>query len=332
MSLVIQDLAKSFGPVRALDGISFTVEPGQVFGFLGANGAGKTTAMRIVLDILRADQGKVTWKGLPSTDLPRQTFGYLPEERGLYPRMKVLDQLVFFAGLYGVPRKKAEQEVRTWLARFRVPEYADRRAEQLSKGNQQKVQFIAAIIHDPEVLIMDEPFSGLDPVNVALLKAAFLEMRDRGKTLVFSTHQMDMVEELCDAVAIIDAGRLVASGRTREVKRSTGKQMVRLATDGNPDLPWLAAIPGVAVVRPGRDYTEMEVFGTTDPETILQAALAHGERVTHFEIADPSIEQIFVERVGKSTREDTSLAGLPEGPGAALARGIDRSASEGPRR
>jgi ABC-2 type transport system ATP-binding protein len=233
--------------------------------------------------------------------------------------MKVLDQLVFFAGLYGVPRKAAEKDVRTWLARFRVPEYADRRAEQLSKGNQQKIQFIAAILHDPEVLIMDEPFTGLDPVNVALLKAAFLEMRERGKTLIFSTHQMDMVEELCDAVAIIDAGRLVASGPTREVKRSTGKQVVRLATDGDPDLPWLEALEGVAVVRPGRDYTELEVVGSTDPEVILQAALARGERVTLFEIADPSIEQIFVERVGKSTREDVSLAGIPDAPGAARA-------------
>ena len=172
---------------------------------------------------------------------------------------------------------------------------------------------------------MDEPFTGLDPVNVALLKAAFLEMRDRGKTLIFSTHQMDMVEELCDAVAIIDAGRLVASGPTRDVKRSTGKQVVRLATDGDPDLPWLADIEGVAVVRPGRDYTELEVVGTIDPEVILQAALARGERVTLFEIADPSIEQIFVERVGKSTREEVSLAGVPDAPGAA--RGGDGEAT-----
>jgi ABC-2 type transport system ATP-binding protein len=325
MSLVITDLRKSFGTVRALDGISFAVEPGQVFGFLGANGAGKTTAMRIVLDILRPDSGTATWKGRPSTELPRETFGYLPEERGLYPRMKVLDQLVFFAGLYGVPRRSAEREVRTWLTRFRVPEYADRRAEQLSKGNQQKVQFIAAILHDPDVLIMDEPFTGLDPVNVALLKAAFLEMRDRGKTLVFSTHQMDMVEELCDAIAIIDAGRLVASGATRDVKRSTGKQVVRLATDGDPDLPWLRDIPGVAVVRPGRDYTELEVLGENDPQAILRSALARGDRVTRFEIADPSIEQIFVDRVGRSAREDVSLAGVPDAPGAASANARDEA-------
>jgi ABC-2 type transport system ATP-binding protein len=324
MGLVITDLRKSFGTVKALDGISFSVEPGQVFGFLGANGAGKTTAMRIVLDILHADAGTVTWNGRPSTELPRRTFGYLPEERGLYPRMKVLDQLVFFAYLYGVPRAAAAREVRAWLARFRVPEYADRRAEQLSKGNQQKIQFIAAILHDPAVLIMDEPFTGLDPVNVALLKAAFLEMRDRGKTLIFSTHQMDMAEELCDSVAIIDEGRLVASGPTREVKRSTGKQVVRLATDGDPDLPWLADVAGVTVVRPGRDYTELEVRGATDPEEILREAMARGERVTRFEIADPSIEQIFVERVGKSTREDQSLAAVPDAEGASHPGGAHR--------
>ena len=186
MSLQITDLRKRFGETQALDGITFVVEPGTVFGFLGANGAGKTTTMRIVLDILRADSGTVTWQGTPSTDLPRRTFGYLPEERGLYPRMQVLEQLVFFAGLYGVPRRTAAADVRGWLTRFRVPEYADRRAEELSKGNQQKVQFIAAVLHDPDVLIMDEPFTGLDPVNVALLKAAFLEMRERGKTLIFS--------------------------------------------------------------------------------------------------------------------------------------------------
>jgi ABC-2 type transport system ATP-binding protein len=315
MSLVITDLQKSFGEVRALDGISFTVDPGQVFGFLGANGAGKTTAMRIVLDILRADGGSVTWKGKPSTELPRRTFGYLPEERGLYPRMKVLDQLVFFAGLYGVPRKAAEKEVRSWLARFRVPEYADRRAEQLSKGNQQKIQFIAAVLHDPEVLIMDEPFTGLDPVNVALLKAAFLEMRDRGKTLVFSTHQMDMAEELCDAIAIIDEGRLVASGPTREVKRSTGKQVVRLATDGDPDLPGRhprrrrrPAWPGSASSRSSERPTETSWYARP-------AASRDPVRDRR-----PSIEQIFVERIGKSAR---GLAGRrAEAPGAARA---DRS-------
>ncbi len=315
MSLQIAGLVKTFGDVRALDGVTFSVEPGQVFGFLGANGAGKTTAMRIILDILRPDSGTVTWQGQPAAEVPRRTFGYLPEERGLYPRMKVLEQLVFFAGLYGVPGRVAADEVRAWLTRFRVPEFADRRAEELSKGNQQKVQFIAAILHDPDVLIMDEPFSGLDPVNVALLKSAFLEMRDRGKTLIFSTHQMETVEELCDAVAIIDVGHLIANGSTLDVKRSIGKRVVRLGVEGDSDLPWLADLDGVRVTRSGRDYAEIQVVPPRDPETILAEALARRERVTLFEIADPSLEQVFVELVGRhaASDEERTLAARPNG-------------------
>ena len=194
MSLVIDGISKRFGRVVALDRVSFSVEPGRIFGLLGANGAGKTTCMRIVLDILRADGGEVTWRGTRNMALPRLTWGYLPEERGLYARMRVGEQLRYFASLYGVSSAAAGAEIDDWLERFRIPDYRDRKVEELSKGNQQKIQFIAAIIHDPEVLIMDEPFSGLDPVNVRLLKEAFLEMATRGKALIFSTHQMEMVE------------------------------------------------------------------------------------------------------------------------------------------
>jgi ABC-2 type transport system ATP-binding protein len=325
MSLVVDRISKSFGPVRALDGISFSVEPGRIFGLLGANGAGKTTTMRIVLDILRPDSGAVTWQGTANAELPRRTWGYLPEERGLYPRMKVIDVLRFFAALYGVPDADATAEAEDWLERFRVPEYRDRKVEELSKGNQQKIQFIAAILHDPAVLIMDEPFSGLDPVNVQLLKEAFLEMRDRGKTLIFSTHQMEQVEELCEAITIIDRGRVVESGPLREVKRRMGRQVVRLAveqTDGaalgeglaeaerGDGLGWIEEIPGVRLTRRGEDYVEMHVASGTDPESILQAALARGDRVTRFEIADPSLEEIFIERVGhRAIEEERHLAG-----------------------
>lgn len=307
MTLVLDGLTKRFGNVLALDAVSFSVPRGQVFGFLGANGAGKTTTMRIILDILRPDSGTATWDGRPTTDVPRRTWGYLPEERGLYPRLEVLEQLVFFASLYAIPRKEAATRARDWLARFRIPEYEKRRAEQLSKGNQQKVQLIAAILHEPDVLIMDEPFVGLDPVNVALLKEAFEEMRTRGTTLVFSTHQMEMVEELCEAVALIDRGRLVLGGPILDVKRSTGRQVVRLGVEGNAGLPWLAELEGVSVVRAGKDYTELDVRGR-DPQDILGTALDRGERVTQFLIADPSIEQIFIERVGRPPSEDHHLA------------------------
>ena len=189
MSLEIDHVTKRFATTTALDELTFEVPTGEVFGFLGANGAGKTTTMRICLGILRADAGEIRWEGQSTTEVPRRTWGYLPEERGLYPRMTVIDQLVYFASLYGRAPDRARREALAWLARFRIPEYADRRAEELSKGNQQKVQFIAAVLHDPDVLLMDEPFTGLDPVNLILLREAFTELRDRGRTLIFSTHQ-----------------------------------------------------------------------------------------------------------------------------------------------
>jgi ABC-2 type transport system ATP-binding protein len=311
--LRISGLRKRFGEVQALDGVTFDVRPGEVFGFLGANGAGKTTTMRIVLGFLHADEGRVTWKERETRDWPRRTWGYMPEERGLYLRMPVLEQLEFYGSLYGMPRSKARATASDWLARFRIADYADRRVESLSKGNQQKVQFIATVLHDPDVILMDEPFVGLDPVNVALLKSAFLELRDRGKTLVFSTHQLEMAEELCESIAIIDHGRVVTAGPTREVKRSTGRQTVRLATSRDGDIDWLRSLPHVTVTRPGEDYTEVHVESGGDPQDVLQAALAHGGDVLRFEVADPSLEEVFVERVGALEHEETTLAtpGVP---------------------
>lgn len=305
MSLVVDRISKRFGPVVALDDVSFVVEPGRIFGLLGANGAGKTTSMRIVLDILRPDSGSVTWQGQGNAELPRDTWGYLPEERGLYLRMKVIDVLRFFAALYGVREADATRIVEEWLERFRIPDYRDRKVEELSKGNQQKIQFIAAILHDPDVLIMDEPFSGLDPVNVGLLKEAFLEMRDRGKTLIFSTHQMEQVEEMCEAIAIIDRGRVVVSGALRDVKRGMGRQVVRLATDGDGlGVDWLDGLDGISITARRADYVELRVPSGTDPGRILASALDRGERVTLFEIGEPSLEEIFIEHVGRRADED----------------------------
>ena len=306
--LKIDGLRKRFGEVQALDGVTFDVHPGEVFGFLGANGAGKTTTMRIVLGFLHADEGRVTWNDRETREWPRRTWGYMPEERGLYLRMPVLDQLEFYGSLYGLPRSKARATAIEWLARFRIAEYAERRVESLSKGNQQKIQFIATVLHDPDVILMDEPFVGLDPVNVALLKSAFLELRDRGKTLVFSTHQLEMAEELCESVAIIDHGRVVTAGPTREVKRSTGQQTVRLATSRDGDIDWLRSLPHVIVTRPGEDYTELHVESGGDPQDVLQAAISHGGDVLRFEVADPSLEEVFVERVGALEHEETTLA------------------------
>jgi ABC-2 type transport system ATP-binding protein len=313
MSLVVDHLHKRFGSVVALDDLAFEVPPGQVFGFLGANGAGKTTTMRITLGVLEPDAGQVTWRGVVSHRLPRSTWGYLPEERGLYPRMKVMDQLLFFAGLHGVTAERAKREATSWLRRFRAEDLAGRRAEQLSKGNQQKVQFIAAVLHDPQVMLMDEPFTGLDPVNVMLLREAFLELRDRGRTVVFSTHQMEVAEALCESVAIVDRGRMVAGGPLREVRRSTGRRLLRISAADDHRMPWLAGVPGTRIIQAGVERSSVELDPGTEPEQVLAAAVAAGARIIHFEVADPTLEQVFIDHVGRPADEDTHLAAEPAG-------------------
>jgi ABC-2 type transport system ATP-binding protein len=320
VTLEIDHVTKRFAATLALDELTFDVPEGRIFGFLGANGAGKTTTMRICLGILRADAGVIRWAGTPSGDLPRRTWGYLPEERGLYPRLTVIDQLAYFASLYGEPPERARREARHWLARFRIPEYADRRAEELSKGNQQKVQFIAAILHQPDVLLMDEPFTGLDPVNLTLLREAFVELRDAGRTIVFSTHQMEAAEALCESMAILDRGRVVASGTLAELKRTSGSRTVRLGIEGETLSPWLARLPGVAAMRPGAGFAELELAPGADPSDILATAVSRGARVSRFEVSEPSLEAIFVERVGRPADEDAVLADA-DAPGVRLIEG-----------
>jgi ABC-2 type transport system ATP-binding protein len=311
VTLQIDNVTKRFGATVALDGLRFEVPKGEVFGFLGANGAGKTTTMRICLGIVAPDAGEIRWEGRPVGDLPRRTWGYLPEERGLYPRMRVLDQLVYYASLYGETPERARREAISWLARFRIPEYADRRAEELSKGNQQKVQFIAAILHGPEVLLMDEPFTGLDPINLVLLREAFMELRDRGRTLIFSTHQMEAAEAMCESVAIVDHGRLVAGGPLRELKRASGRQWIRLAVDGDDPSPrWLAEVPGVDIVRRDAIGAELELQPGTVPAAILAEVLGRGATVSRFEVAEPSLEALFIELVGHPADDDVAATAI----------------------
>jgi ABC-2 type transport system ATP-binding protein len=308
MSLEIDHVTKRYGQTTALDGLAFEVARGEVFGFLGANGAGKTTTMRICLGIIEADAGQVRWSGRPTAELPRRMWGYLPEERGLYARMGVLDQLVYFATLYGQTPDRARRDALAWLTRFHIADYAGRRAEELSKGNQQKVQFIAAVLHGPEVLLMDEPFTGLDPVNLVLLREAFVELRDQGRTLIFSTHQMELAEALCESVAIVDHGRLVAGGRLRDLKRASGRRSLRLAFDGELATSWLAALPGVAGIRPGRAGTELELLPGADPDALLAAVLRRGVSITRFELVEPSLEALFLEHVGRPPEDVVALA------------------------
>src|SRR4051794_11854710 len=231
--LEVADLARRYGDVVALDGLSFTVEAGQLFGFVGPNGAGKTTTMRIVMGVLEPDAGEVRWRGEPLGHGLRTHFGYMPEERGLYPKMRVRAQLVYLAALHGAPRPEAAAE--RWIERLGLSERAGDRVEQLSLGNQQRVQLAAALVHEPEVLILDEPFSGLDPVGVDVLSGVLGEYAQTGVPIVFSSHQLELVERLCQAVAIIKDGRLVAVGDV-DALRGPGTGAVRVVVERDPEI------------------------------------------------------------------------------------------------
>jgi ABC-2 type transport system ATP-binding protein len=304
MALDINNVSKAYGNFQAVDGVSFSVTPGRIFGFLGTNGAGKTTTMRMILDIIRPDTGSITWNGRSNVDVSRNEFGYLPEERGLYPKMQVEEQLLFLAQLYGADKATAKASLDEWLERLAITENRHKLVEQLSKGNQQKIQFLAAILHDPEILILDEPFSGLDPVNADQMKQAFLEMRDRGKTIIFSTHQLEDAEELCHEVVIINRGKVLISGEVMDVRRSMERQVVRFSlADGQP-MDWIEGIPDVGVARRREDYAELRVPDAAAAQQVLVEALRRELTVTQFDISYPSLNDVFLELV-RGTRETT---------------------------
>lgn len=297
MTLSIQHATKNFGDFTAVDDLSLTVEQGQMHGFLGANGAGKTTSFRMILGLLNPNAGVITWKGKPITYAASPEIGYLPEERGLYPKMKVLDQLVYLAQLRQMPASKAKQEAMIWLERFQVPHYAAKKVEELSKGNQQKIQLIASLLHNPSLLILDEPFSGLDPVNVEMLKKAILDFQKQGATIVFSSHRMDHVEELCDNMTIMDQGKVVVGGSIREVKRNFGKQNVRIKMD--EDLSSLKNTAGVVQFTKTHDGALFQINDEATAERLLEDSMKLG-KLRHFAIEEPSLEEIFISKVGKA--------------------------------
>lgn len=295
MTLQLTRLVKRFGDNIAVNELDLTVPEGSLFGFLGSNGAGKTTTIRMILGLMLPDGGEMSWKGRRIDDQVRTRMGYLAEERGLYAKMKVLDQLVYFGRLRGMSRAEATRRVDEWLERLGITEHRTKRADQLSKGNQQKVQFIAAVLHEPELVILDEPFSGLDPVNRQVLQEAMFRLHKQGATVMFSSHQMDMVENLCQEVALIHRSRLVLGGNLREIKRTSGKRVVYLAVDGSYD--FLDRFP-VQVTRHA-DMAEVRWTGALDPQEILRAAVAAGP-VRRFVIGEPSLTELYVEKVGGS--------------------------------
>jgi ABC-2 type transport system ATP-binding protein len=308
VSLTVEHINKSFGHFHVIKDLSIEVQEGAIFGFLGANGAGKTTTMRMILDILRPDSGSITWNGIDVRQVPRRNWGYLPEERGLYPKMRVDEQLLFLARLNGLSKQAAQKELTDWLERFQISANRKKKIEELSKGNQQKVQFLATILHDPTILVMDEPFSGLDPVNANVLKEAFLEMHRRGKTIIFSTHQLEQAEELCQNIVIINQGQSVVQGSVREVKRQSGRNVARLKLENDPEAPWLDTLEGVQVTKRREDYIEMNIQADLNPNVIVEAALHHGGIISRFELTEPSLTDIFIELVGMSTLPDVPSA------------------------
>jgi len=308
MGLVVEHVSKSFAQFHAVTDLSMEVKEGSIFGFLGANGAGKTTTMRMILDILRPDAGRISWNGKDVSEIPRNHLGYLPEERGLYPKMTVEDQLLFLAQLNGLSKQAARTELDEWLERFQINANRTKKVEELSKGNQQKVQFLATILHDPAILIMDEPFSGLDPVNANVLKEAFLEMHRRGKTIIFSTHQLEQVEELCQDVVIINKGQSVVQGNVQEIKRQHGRNVIRLKLDNDAEARWLDTLQGVRVDKRRQDYIEMRMEPGFNPNLIVETALRHNGHISLFELVEPSLTDIFIESVGKIAQPDSPVA------------------------
>jgi ABC-2 type transport system ATP-binding protein len=296
-ALKLESVMKQYGEKTAVNGINLEVGKGEIYGLLGANGAGKTTTMRMVLGLIYPDGGNILYNGKPFNSELQQIMGYLPEERGLYPKVKVSDQIVYLARLRGMSASDADKSLRYWLDRFEVPDYYNKKIEELSKGNQQKMGFIAAVVHKPQILILDEAFSGLDPVNVELLKDTVKELRDQGTSILFSTHRMEHVEELCRNITILDRSNTVVQGDIRTIKKGYPREQVLLRTAN--ELNGLESITGVtAVQRQERGYL-LSISEIGAAQRILQQAMAQGE-VEHFEIKEPTLNQIFIRAVGES--------------------------------
>ncbi|MFZ4452397.1 ABC transporter ATP-binding protein [Salibacterium aidingense] len=297
MTLTLDSITKTFGKTTAVQNLSLEIPEGEIFGLLGANGAGKTTTFRIIIGLLEATKGRVYWDGSKVTYEKSGMVGYLPEERGLYPKLKVKEQLIYLGRLRGMKKADIVKELESWLERFRVPEYMNQRVEELSKGNQQKIQFISAVLHQPKLLILDEPFSGLDPVNVELLKRAVLDLKENGTSIVFSSHRMEHVEELCEHVCMLQHGTPIIHGRLKEIKRSFGKKNLRIHADF--DLEYLKHTDGVLTFSSVTDGCVLQIDQETTAEHIFHTLQGKGF-VRKFELEEPSLNDIFIEKAGTS--------------------------------
>ena len=301
---VVTNLAKRFGETKAVVDVSFAVEPGEIFGLLGPNGAGKTTTIRMMLDIFRPDEGTVSVFG-GALDMDRKRrIGYMPEDRGLYKDLKLEPTLVYLASLKGMDEKVARNHLQGWLERFDLAEHRDKKVQELSRGMQQKAQIIATLLHEPDLIIIDEPFSGLDPVSTRLIKRVFEEQRQAGKSILMSTHQMYQVEALCDRIVLIDEGRTVLYGHVHEIKRNFSGNAVAIEGQGD-----FALIPGVLETRRENGAWHLALEVGTDPQAVFRTLAGRSDvRIERFELAEPSLDDIFVQVVsGRETKDAVTL-------------------------
>jgi ABC-2 type transport system ATP-binding protein len=304
----LQGITKKFGNYTAVDNIDVKISKGVIFGLLGPNGAGKTTTIRMITNIIIPDSGSILINGSPVTSEMQNIMGYLPEERGLYKKLKVIDQLVYFARLKGISKIDAEKKAKFWLSKFGAAGWENKKIQELSKGMQQKIQFISTILHDPEIMILDEPFSGFDPINTELLKSIILEMKEQGKTIILSTHVMAQVEQMCDDMLLINMGKVVLSGPVRQVKAQYGKDTILMEFDG--DNSFLDEFEGIKINDKSSSRLEFKILNSgVTPNMILEKAMQNAQ-IYKFERLEPSLNEIFIDVVGeqniKNSGENTN--------------------------
>jgi ABC-2 type transport system ATP-binding protein len=293
-AVTLEGVTKSYDGLTAVSALNLQIREGSFFGLLGPNGAGKTTTLRMLLRIIVPDQGRIQILGQPLEAATQDRIGYLPEERGLYPRMQVRQVLVYLGSLKGLAEAEADRRARQWLERLEIADWSERKINELSKGMQQKVQFIAAVIHEPPLLVLDEPFTGFDPVNVAVVKDIMVDLRDRGTTIILSTHRMEQVEMMCDSICLIHRGRQVLDGDLREIKRAYGKNTVRVEYAGRDTLD---LSPFASSINRFGSVVEAKLRPEVDPQRILKALVEQNVPIARFELIEPPLADIFVEKV-----------------------------------
>ena len=296
MGLILKNVSKTFVNKKAVDSISLELNEPQVYGLLGTNGAGKTTTIRMILGIIKKDAGEITWNG-KKVDRKSVNFGYLPEERGVYPKTKIFDQLMYFAELKGMNKQDAKEAIEKWAKELKVEEYMQMPAEKLSKGNQQKIQFMTAIIHNPELVVLDEPFSGLDPVNTEILKNIIINLVKNGKYVIMSAHQMATIEEFCTNILILNKGKTVLQGNLKEIKESYPANRVQIDADRKID-DYIKEFSLEIENEKNNEYT-LKIQNEENAHKLLNKLVAEGIKVNKFEIMKPTLNDIFIERVGE---------------------------------